>query len=356
MAQYSAGIIGLGFIGAADQVSGDALGQKVENLDGTHSAAYENHPRVDLIAGSSRDPGRRERFEQRTNARTYELWSDLLEKESFDIVSVATYTPYHAEITLACVDAGVKAVYCEKPIAVTIDDADRMVEACDKAGVLLVLNHQKRFNGNHRKLRDLIASGDLGELTSCNLQWGNGRLGNVGTHMIDGLIMLTGRKIERVSAHLDLAGKPDCRGDAFTDPGGWGTLIMEGGLHVTVDAGDYATTPPSISINGTLGRVIATPLEATVEMYGHANQLQGIVERERSVESWPTTKTPSGMDIAVDEIVQHLDGTAPFPYPSEEGRHTFEAIVAMHASHHKDGHFVDFPLRGDDRTHEVMSG
>src|SRR5262249_11877033 len=61
-ATYRAGIIGLGFIGAADQVSGDALGQRVCDLDGTHLAALSGHPRIELIAGSSRDEARRERF------------------------------------------------------------------------------------------------------------------------------------------------------------------------------------------------------------------------------------------------------------------------------------------------------
>ena len=59
---YRAGIIGLGFIGGGDQVSGDALGQQVGDLDGTHLAALSSHPRVDLVAGSSRDEGRRLRF------------------------------------------------------------------------------------------------------------------------------------------------------------------------------------------------------------------------------------------------------------------------------------------------------
>ncbi len=59
---YKAAVIGLGFIGAGDQVSGDALGQKVENLDGTHAQALAAHERVELVAGSSRDEGRRIRF------------------------------------------------------------------------------------------------------------------------------------------------------------------------------------------------------------------------------------------------------------------------------------------------------
>ena len=54
---YRAGIIGLGFIGGADQVSGDALGQQVSGLDGTHFDALSNHSRVNIVAGSSRDAG-----------------------------------------------------------------------------------------------------------------------------------------------------------------------------------------------------------------------------------------------------------------------------------------------------------
>ena len=58
--RYRAGIIGLGFIGGADQVSGDALGQRVEDLGGTHLSALAEHGRVDLLAGRSRDSGPRE--------------------------------------------------------------------------------------------------------------------------------------------------------------------------------------------------------------------------------------------------------------------------------------------------------
>ena len=128
--RYRAGIIGLGFIGAADQVSGDALGQRVEDLGGTHLGALSNHPRVDLVAGSSRDPGRRERFAQRTQAAVFDDWGRMLEQQQLDIVSVATYADVHAEIVMGCVDAGVRAIYCEKPIAQTVNDAARMLEVC----------------------------------------------------------------------------------------------------------------------------------------------------------------------------------------------------------------------------------
>ena len=131
---YRAAIIGLGYIGGADQVSGDALGQFVKELDGTHLEALSKHPRVDLVAGSSRDEGRRQRFADRTGARTYADWHELLTNEQLDIVSVATYAPQHAEITVACAEHGVRAIYCEKPIATCLTAAERMVQACHAAG------------------------------------------------------------------------------------------------------------------------------------------------------------------------------------------------------------------------------
>ena len=71
MLNYKAGIIGLGFIGGADPVSGNALGQKISDLDGTHFVALSENPRVEIVAGSTRDAGRRDRFAERSGARTY---------------------------------------------------------------------------------------------------------------------------------------------------------------------------------------------------------------------------------------------------------------------------------------------
>ena len=65
----------------------------------------------------------------------------MLVSEELDIVSVATYAPQHAEISVACAERGVRTIYCEKPIATRLLDAERMVEACRAAGALLVINH-----------------------------------------------------------------------------------------------------------------------------------------------------------------------------------------------------------------------
>ncbi|MDP6779770.1 MAG: Gfo/Idh/MocA family oxidoreductase [Candidatus Latescibacteria bacterium] len=342
---YKAAIIGLGYIGGADQVSGDALGQMVADLDGTHLDALTGHPRVTLAAGSSRDAGRRSRFQARTGAPAYTDWREMLAKEGPDIVSVATYTPVHAEMTIACAEAGVRVIFCEKPIATRIPDAEAMVAACEAAGALLVVNHVRRFNPILRRLRALVLDDGLGNLTSASLAWGAGRLGNVGTHMIDTVRMLTGREVEAVSGTLDLSGRPDCRGQEFRDPGGWGMMRLERGLIVTVDAADHGTVPAQIAINGTRGRATTNRDEVTIE-YADGRH-----------EHWPRPEgAPSSMDVAVGEIVDWLDGGGPFSCAATESVRTLEAIVAFHASHRRNAAWSDLPLAGDDREIEVLSG
>ena len=343
---YRAGIIGLGFIGGADQVSGDALGQLVVELDGTHFQTYSEHPRIDMVAGSSRDEGRRKRFEQRSGARTYADWRRMIEQEQFDIVSVATYTPVHAEITMACAERGIPVIYCEKPLATYLDDAEKMIADCAKAGSLLVINHNRRFNPNTRKLAGFLKEEPLGKLTSVNLQWPAGRFGNVGSHQFDMLRMVLGQEVVAVSGTLDQSRKPDCRGQQFHDPGGWGVVRMEDGLMVTVDAADYNAMTPEFRINGERGRVILKGFDDVLIEFWNG-----------STESWPSVRGKvSGMKTAADEIVQHLDGVATFPYPGEQAYGTHETITAFHASHARQGAWVELPLQGEDRKRAVNSG
>lgn len=340
-----AAIIGLGYIGGADQVSGTAIGQLVDNLDGTHFHALSRHPRVRLVAGSSRDPGRRKRFATRSGARVYAEWSELLARETPDLVSVATYAPVHAEITLACVRAGVRVIYCEKPIATRLQDADRMIAACRNAGSLLVINHQRRFHPHFRRLRDMIRDGALGELTSGALQWGGGRLGNVGTHLIDAVRMVTGREVQAASGTLDPTARPDCRGPQFRDPGGWGLLRLDGGLMIFVDAADGGQLPRRLIVNGTRARAVAGP--------------EGV-----RIEPWdgPATTLPapasglSSMDRALAEMVGWLDDEIPVPDTAENAVRTMDAIVGFHVSHERNAAWVTLPLQGADRHRELRSG
>ena len=304
-----------------------------------------NNPQVNVVAGSSRDQGRRERFEKRTGVRTYADWHDLIENEDLDIVSVATYANVHAEITIACAKKGVRVIYCEKPAAQMVPDAEQMLAGCTEAGALLVFNHQRRFTSCIRRLRDHIKDNGLGELTSVNAQWPAGRLGNVGSHVFDTICMVTRRRIEAVSATLDLAGKPDCRGSQFADPGGWGTIRLEGGLMLTVDAADYSKAPWELRINGSDGRALVGGSDVRLEYW------------DGRTEHWTNaSQHGSGMDVAVREMVAWLDNGRVLEYDPVETVHVLEAIAAFHVSHAKNSAWVKLPLVGNDRDIKILSG
>ncbi len=177
------------------------------------------------------------------------------------------------------------------------------------------------------------------------MQWGSGRLGNVGTHLFDAIVMVTGRRVEAVSGTLDLAGKPDCRGSEFEDPGGWGLMRLEGGLMVTVDASDYGRIPMHLVFNGSDGRALTGGDDVRLEYWkGHQ-------------EHWPSLREQAtGMDRAVKEIVAWLDGETSFAYEPAEALHVLESIVAFHASHAGSGAWTELPLRGKDRDRLLNSG
>ncbi len=61
------------------------------------------------------------------------------------------------------------------------------------------------------------------------------------------------------------------------------------------------------------------------------------------------------MDRAVGEMVDSLDGKASFPYPAMHAVRTLEAIIAFHASHSRNGEWVELPLKDGDRAHELLT-
>ena len=85
----------------------------------------------------------------------------LLADQAVDIVYISTTNESHLEHTLAAAAAG-KHVLCEKPLALTLADARRMVEACAAAGVQMGTNHHLRNAATHRAIRDAVRNGSIG--------------------------------------------------------------------------------------------------------------------------------------------------------------------------------------------------
>lgn len=88
----------------------------------------------------------------------------------FEAVYIATPNHLHRPLTEAAARAG-KHVLCEKPMALRSEDAVAMVEACEDAGVVYATAFDQRFHDAHRKLRALIAAGELGEVTAIRIHY-----------------------------------------------------------------------------------------------------------------------------------------------------------------------------------------
>ncbi len=87
----------------------------------------------------------------------------LLARADVDAVYIATPTDLHAQQVVAAANAG-KHVLCEKPMATTLDEAQRMIDAADRAGVVLNVGHSHSYDEPYRAMREVIASGELGRV------------------------------------------------------------------------------------------------------------------------------------------------------------------------------------------------
>ena len=146
--------------------------------------------------------------------RAYGSHEELVADPEVDVVYVATANAHHKEAVLAAARAK-KHVLCEKPLALTVEDGREMERACRDAGVILRVAFQIRLEAMLHRVREIIASGALGELRSISFErtahidqpgaWRNdprqgGVLFDVATHLLDLVPWMTGLSYREVFA------------------------------------------------------------------------------------------------------------------------------------------------------------
>jgi len=157
--KYRVAVVGTGRVGAlweTDPPSGVS-----------HAGAFFVQPDCELVAGANRRRDRLEEFGRRFGVRgLYQDYDEMLRAERPDIVCVATHPGSHAALVESAVGNGARAIFCEKPMALDLADCDRIIDACDSHGVLLSVNHSRRWYPIFRHARDLMRQEALGELVS----------------------------------------------------------------------------------------------------------------------------------------------------------------------------------------------
>ena len=156
MAKYRVGIIGGGRKGSQ------------------HARAYVLNPLTDVVAIADTDPENLELFCGHFNVPGYNDYKDMLEKEQIDIAAPILPVTPNPDVVVGCAEAGVKAILCEKPLAATLEDADRMVEACRSRGIKFGAGDMDRNLPAYWKAKEIIDSGELGEVQSITFSGGSG--------------------------------------------------------------------------------------------------------------------------------------------------------------------------------------
>ena len=159
----------------------------------SHAAGYAAVEETDLVAVADIIPEKVKEAQRRYNVpRGYTDWKEMILKEKPDILSIATRPGNHAEITIFAAEYGVKGIYCEKPLCCSMEEADAMLEACRRANVKFNYGTQRRYTPLYMKMRELIETGEIGDvqcvIAHCGIgaaQWGH-------THTADMIMFLAG--------------------------------------------------------------------------------------------------------------------------------------------------------------------
>ena len=140
-----------------------------------HMAAYLKFSDVEVVAGCDLVPGKAEAFFNEfgvSGVHTYTDYTEMLDKEALDAVSICTYNRQHACCAIAALEHGVN-VLLEKPFTVTIEEAADIIKAEKKSGKILSIGFQPRFDANMQMIKKIVESGELGDIYY--IQTGGGR-------------------------------------------------------------------------------------------------------------------------------------------------------------------------------------
>lgn len=200
---YRAAIVGLGRI--ASTFDKDPKRKHVA----THAGAYKRIPGVELCAVCDQDETKLAEFSKAWGVKAlYKNFDAMLKTERPHIVSICTWPGSHYDLAVRAVKGGVKAIFCEKPITEKLDDADRLVKLCEDHKVVLAVNHSRRWDEGHERVKALLAAGKIGQLRQVQCYYTAG-IANTGTHLFDLLHYYLGEPVWAKACERPVFGDKD---------------------------------------------------------------------------------------------------------------------------------------------------
>ena len=275
---------------------------------------------------------------------------EALRAQKPDLVVIATTAPTHAEFTVAAAEAGAKYILCEKPMATSLADCDRMLEACAKSGARLAINHQMRYMAQYTEPKRLLESPEFGGVTSITVVAGNFGMAMNGTHYLEMFRYVTGDWPERVQAWFSDEDVPNPRGPEFRDKAGCLRLEGRAGKRFYMDIGADQGHGMYVVYGARHGRIEVDELAGWMRMV-HRKAEHRELPTTRYGMPWVEDRTaipPADVIEPTRRVVEDLLNGGDYP----GGAHGRLAVAALVAAYHSDetGHAavpLDGPLPAD---------
>lgn len=272
-----------------------------------HAQAYAAIRGAELVGVADTQADAAAKLAEASGVRAYRSLEELVSSENPDIIDICLPTYLHKPVTLQAADFG-KHVFCEKPIAPALEDAQAMIDACRKAGVKLMIGHVLRFSPDYVMAKQLVDENRLGRVGTVRLlresampgwsSWfadagkSGGVLLDLAIHDIDWLRWTFG-EAERVYSKSLERGK-DMPGEhafvsirmksgaiahvtgSWAQPDGFRAFLEVAGTEgvVTLDSNDTAAVKTSVRTDGQTQHSSASPLK----LDPYAAELQHFVD------------------------------------------------------------------------------
>ncbi|OGV70514.1 MAG: dehydrogenase [Lentisphaerae bacterium RIFOXYA12_FULL_48_11] len=287
MKKISAGVIGLGFIGAA------------------HVEALRRVGGVEVVAVSDANAASLKRAAEGMNVpKAYEDYRELLNDRAIDAVHICTPNAMHFKMVKDALEAG-KHVICEKPLAVSVTEAESLVKLAEKTGLRNAVNFNIRFYPLIQELRGMVAAGELGDVFAIHgsylqdwlfydtdYNWrlepalaGESRaVADIGSHWMDAIEHIAGLKIVEVLADFATFHKQRKKPSRPVETYSGKLLRPEDYVAVDINTEDYATVVLGFS-NGARGVLTVSQVAA-----GRKNRLSFEIDASKKAVSWDSER------------------------------------------------------------------
>ena len=309
----------------------------------SHAAVYAACDRTELVACSDLRPEVMAETGRQYGVpagKQYADYREMIAAERPDIVSIATQPEGRAEIAVHAAEHGARAIYAEKAMAASMAEADAIVDACERRGVVFNLGTQRRWHPGFHAMKGVIDDGRLGALRSVVIQATN--LFNGASHYFDNTLFLNGdHRASWVRMQL-FEGDWTLQGDRLTeDPVAHGAIGFENGVVA------YAIPPQGHEVEFEARCADGTVRATRDQVYSmRRRQDPGDAHGPFVDAPFPDWPPISANLRLVQDLVRALDtGQAPLG-GVRVARAGTELIFAAIESHLRGGARVDLPLTG----------